>query len=65
MKTKLQDSDGIEVNLEYEEYTEIKIKNVMIVIKHNDVGISIDTYNNSNSDKPKHVNEEQVWFDDF
>ena len=65
MKSNLQDSDGIEIILNSEEYAEIKIKNIMIVIKHNDVGISIDSYDNSNSKLPKHKNEEQIWFDDY
>ena len=37
----------------------------MIVIKHNDVGISIDSYNNSNPKLPLFKNEEQIWFDDY
>ena len=65
MKVTPQDSDGMQVQLDRDEYTEIIINNIMIVIKHNDVGISIDTYDRTNPKEPKHKYEEQIWFDDF
>ena len=65
MDVEKQDTDGVKIQLERDEYTEVHINNVMIVIKHNDVGVSVDTYSTKNPELPAHKNEEQIWFDDF
>jgi len=65
MEIERQDTDGVKITLGLEEYTEIVVNNVMVVIKHNDVGVSIDTYKLETNKDPEHRKEDQVWFDDF
>jgi len=65
MEIEKQDSDGVKITLNNEEYTEILVNNIMIVIKHNDVGVSLDTYRLEANKDPEHRKEDQIWFDNF
>jgi len=49
----------MEKELKLENSMEITIKNVKLVVKHNDIGYSIDTYF-----KGTLIRDEQVFFDD-
>lgn len=54
-------SDGLEVKLEAEQYVEVEVNNLSIIIKHNDVGVSVDYYG---CDKDSPFREDQCWFED-
>ena len=52
------------MELKLEESTEITIKNIKLVVKHNDIGYSVDTYIRMPLDDVL-IREEQVCFDDL
>ena len=52
------------MELKLEDSIEIKINNVKLVIKHNDIGYSIDTYMIMPLDDVL-IREDQVFFDDL
>ena len=52
------------MKLKLEDSIEITIKNVKLVIKHNDIGYSIDTYIKMPLDDVL-IRDEQVCFDDL
>tara|TARA_R100000655_G_scaffold23848_3_gene47868 strand:+ start:1437 stop:1631 length:195 start_codon:yes stop_codon:yes gene_type:complete len=52
------------MELKLEDSIEITIKNVKLVIKHNDIGYSIDTYIKMPLDDVL-IRDEQVCFDDL
>ena len=54
----------MEKELKLEDSIEITIKNVKLVIKHNDIGYSIDTYIKMPLDDVL-IRDEQVCFDDL
>jgi hypothetical protein len=54
----------MEKELKLEDSIEITIKNVKLVIKHNDIGYSIDTYIKMPLDDVL-IRDEQVYFDDL
>ena len=54
----------MEKELKLEDSIEITIKNVKLVVKHNDIGYSIDTYIKMPLDDVL-IRDEQVCFDDL
>lgn len=54
-------TDGQEIRLSAEEYVEVNANNLSIIIKHNDVGVSVDYYG---CDKDSPFREDQCWFED-
>lgn len=50
--------------LKLEDSIEITIKNVKLVVKHNDIGYSVDTYIKMPLDDVL-IRDEQVFFDDL
>ena len=52
------------MELKLEDSIEITIKNVKLVVKHNDMGYSIDTYIKMPLDDVL-IRDEQVFFDDL
>lgn len=56
--------DKYSISLHKESSMELKINNVKIVIKHNDIGYSIDTYMIMPLDDVL-IRDEQVFFDDL
>jgi hypothetical protein len=52
------------MELKLEDSVEITIKNVKLVVKHNDIGYSIDTYIKMPLDDVL-IRDEQVCFDDL
>lgn len=56
--------DKYSISLDKESSMELKINNVKIVIKHNDIGYSIDTYMIIPLDDVL-IRDEQVFFDDL
>ena len=48
--------------LEAEQYAHIKASNINMIIKHNDVGISVDYYGSLEQEP---VRADQVWFEDI
>ena len=56
--------DKYSFTLDMENSAEITIKNVKLVIKHNDIGYSIDTYIKMPLDDVL-IRDEQVCFDDL
>ena len=54
-------TDGQEVVLEADEWVEVRANNISVIIKHNDVGISVDYYG---CDKDSPFREDQCWWED-
>ena len=54
----------MEKELKLEDSIEITIKNVKLVVKHNDIGYSVDTYIKMPLDDVL-IRDEQVFFDDL
>tara|TARA_R110000824_G_scaffold150950_7_gene321803 strand:+ start:570 stop:770 length:201 start_codon:yes stop_codon:yes gene_type:complete len=54
----------MEKELKLEDSIEITIKNVKLVVKHNDIGYSVDTYIKMPLDDVL-IRDEQVCFDDL
>jgi hypothetical protein len=54
-------TDGTTVELDTDEYVEVKANNLSIIIKHNDVGVSVDYYNAESEDL---FREDQCWWED-
>ena len=52
------------MELKLEDSIEITIKNIKLVVKHNDIGYSIDTYIKMPLDDVL-IRDEQVYFDDL
>lgn len=54
-------SDGTTIELNTEEYVEVKANNLSIIIKHNDVGVSVDYYGDEGENL---FREDQCWWED-
>lgn len=58
--------DNLTVNLDLEEEITINIKGIQLIIKHNDIGASIDGYDNSDGEPEVMDNTPlQIFFDDL
>jgi len=53
-----------EVIIAFEEEAVVKAGKFTLIIKHNDVGVSIDLYDNT-TDESEPLEETQWWFDDY
>jgi hypothetical protein len=51
-----------------DDHIEIILNNVLMVIKHNDIGISVDYYNNKEiiekKENPQPFKEDDIWWED-
>ena len=63
-----RDTQGdLNVSLDLEEDITINVKGIQLIIKHNDIGASIDGYDNSDGE-PEEMDDPlsiQVYFDDL